>query len=408
MWIKNIKDQTLVLLTTLTLSVALVFSILAVLAAFIIEDAVISNLLDEQAIHIEKHYNDKGNFPPLAFNFLQTFTNTKNMPKWAHENIDPDRTNGEIFTPDDSHYHYRKLTLNNGSDGYLLAEVSRFLVVTHQPRIVIVFLLAFLFSLATAFYLAVKLSRKIVDPIMELTNAVKHNENPAAHMRLPKLDFELGYLSNAMQKSFDALNVTLEKEKSFSTNVSHEFRTPLTVLKNSCALIDQRGFIQEDLIQIKNATNQMEHIVNVLFALARTETLTQQPCNIIIMLEQAILQSHAPQLENFQIDFNIPPDLTFLANPNLLQLLFINLFRNAAEHASEPIISVNYLNGKLIFDNKFEHIPNADITQAGTKSDKSDGIGQGLYLVLRIAEHFKWSVTVDTSAKNFRIAINTI
>lgn len=406
MWIKNIKDQTLVLLISLTLGVALVFSLLAAIAAFVVEDAVISHFLDEQANHIEKHYAHQGNFPPLAFGFLESFTSIDVMPKWAQENINPDRTSGEIFTPDASHYHYRKLALGEGRNGYLLAEVSRLLVVNHQPRILVIFFVVFIIAIAVAVFLAVKFSQKIVNPILALTSAVKHIEKPATSVRLPKLDFELGYLSNAMQTSFDKLNKILEQEKAFTTNVSHELRTPLTVLKNSCVLIEQRGFILEDLAKIKSSTEQMEHIVNVLFALARTETLIQQPCNIIIMLEQAVLQSHSPQLEHFQIHFDVPQDLTLLANSNLLQLLFINLFRNAAEHAGEPSISIIYTNGKLIFDNKSECLPDVDITQAGIKGDNSDGIGQGLYLVSRIAEHFNWHVTVDTSEQHFRVIIN--
>ena len=405
MWIKNIKEQTLLLLVSLTLGVALAFSILAVIAAFVIEDAVISNFLDEQASHIEKQYAQQGNVPPLAFSFLEVFESVGAMPTWVQDNINPDRIDGEIFTSDASHYHYRKLTLSEGREGYLLAEVSRLLVVTHQPRILVIFLLVFVVAMAVAVFLAVKFSQKIVNPILALTDAVKHIEQPATSARLPELDFELGYLSKAMQTSFDKLNKVLEQEKAFTTNVSHELRTPLTVLKNSCVLIEQRGFVLEDLAQIKSSAVQMEHIVNVLFALARKETIAQQPCNIIIMLEQAILLCRAPQLEHFQIHFDVPQDLTLLANSNLLQLLFINLFRNAAEHASEPSISISYENGKLMFDNKTEYLPEVDITQAGIKGDKSDGIGQGLYLVSRIAEHFNWHVTVETSTQHFRVII---
>ena len=123
------------------------------------------------------------------------------------------------------------------------------------------------------------------------------------------------------------------------------------------------------------------------------------------MLEKTILLCRAPQLEHFQIHIDVQHDLTLLANSNLLQLHFINLFRNAAEHASEPSISISYGNGKLMFDNKTEYLPEVDITQAGIKGDKSDGIGQGLYLVSRIAEHFNWHVTVATSTQHFRVII---
>ncbi len=407
MWIKSIKDQTMALLISLTLGVAVVFSLLAALAAFVVEDSVISNFLEEQAVYVEQHYAQHGKFPIVPFGSAEVFLSIDAMPVWVQKNINPDRISGEIFTPDASHYHYRKLALG-GRNGYILAEVSRLLVVNHQPRILVIFLLVFLIAIAVAIFSAVKFSKKIVNPILELTNAVRRNEQPTAIARLPRLDFELGYLSDAMQATFDKLNRILEKEKAFATNVSHELRTPLTVLKNSCVLIAQRGFTSNDLSQIKSSSEQMENIVNVLLALARTETLALQPCNIIMALEQAILRCNAPALERFKVHFDIPQDFTLSANANLLQLLFINLFRNAAEHASESIIFIKYANDQLIFDNKAEYFTPIDLTQAGLKGDESDGIGQGLYLVARIAEHFGWHVTLDTSQQHFRVIINIV
>lgn len=404
MLIKSIKDQTLLLLVSLTLGVAIIFSVLAAIAAFVVEDSVIANFLDEQAHQIEEHYVQYGNLPAVSFSFVQAFNNLDSVPEWARAKIDSNHVHGEIFTPDKTHFHYRKISLN-GSDGYLLAEVSKFLVVTHEPRLWIAFLLVFFIAIVVAVFLAVKFSQKIVDPVLALTNAVKSNENPAEAIRLPLLAFELGYLSDAMQTSFDNLNRHLEREKAFASNVSHELRTPLTVLKNSCLLIAQRGFAAEDLVQIKAASEQMENTVDVLLALARMGTLALQPCNILMAVEQAILRCHASKLEQFQIHLSIPQDFTLNANSNLLQLLFINLLRNAVEHASDPVMHIDYENGRLVFSNKAKFYSQVDVTKAGIKGEKSDGIGQGLYLVARIAEHFGWQIEVDPSPLDFRVII---
>jgi signal transduction histidine kinase len=405
MWIKSIKDQTLALLVSLTLGVAVVFSVLAAVIAFVVEDSVISNILDEQATHIETHYMQHGNFPPMLSHYFDVYASIDVMPTWMQSTINPNRIEGEIFTSDESHYHYRKLVLHDGHNGYLVAEVSRFLVVTHQPRLWIIFLWVFFIVVAVSVILAIKFSKKIVNPILLLTQAVKNKEQSSNSVRLPSLPFELGYLSNTLQASFDKLNDSLEKEKAFTVNVSHELRTPLTVLKNSCVLIAQRGFTSEDLTQIKNYSEQMEHIVNVLLALARAEGLVLQPCNILIALEQAILQCHESRLKHIQINCNIPQYIAQPANSNLLQLLFINLLRNAAEHASEPIMTITYSANQLAFENKAQCLPDIDVTKAGIKSEKSEGIGQGLYLVARIAEHFGWRVAVDNSHQHFRVVI---
>jgi signal transduction histidine kinase len=408
MWINSIKKQTLVLLVGLTLSVGFIFSSLAVVTAFVVEDSVISNFIDQQATQIESHHAQHNQLPALSANTVKVFSDIDAVPQWAQQYIDPGKTRGEIFTPDATHYHYQILNLGADKPAYLLAEVSKLLVVTHQPRIPIIFIATFFIATIFTIFIAINFSQKIVKPILTLTNAVKLNEKLAITSPLPTLKHELGYLSDALQGSFNKLSDTLEREKTFATNVSHELRTPLTVLKNTCVLISQRGFTTEDLSQITSASEQMVNTVNVLLSLARTEPMTAYRCNLVMALEQAILRCHTSTLEHFQIDINVPHDLVVLANNDLLNLLFVNLFRNAAEHASEPKITIEYIDKKLIFENKAKDIPIYDVTQAGIKGDKSEGLGQGLYLVARIAERLGWTLSVTSMQQRFRIIINLL
>jgi signal transduction histidine kinase len=408
MRINSIKDQTLILLVGLTLSVGFLFSLLAVITAFVVEDAVISNIIGLHASQIEQHYAQKKELPVMSDNSVKIFSSINALPQWAQQHINTKKIHGEIFTPDETHYHYRKLNLGEDNPAYLMTEVSELLVVTHQPRILIIFLAMFLVVTLAAIFIAIRFSQKIVNPILTLTDAVKLNEQLAITSPLPVLTHELGYLSGAMQDSFDKLSDTLEREKSFATNVSHELRTPLTVLKNSCILISQRGFAAEDLAQITHASEQMENTVSVLLSLARREYMAAQSCNIIMLLEQVILRGRTSSLEHFHIDTKIPHDLVVMANSHLLSLLLENLLRNAVEHASEPKITIEFVEGKLTFENKMDHNLNCDITRAGIKSDKSDGVGQGLYLVARIAESLGWTLSVASIQKQFRITINLV
>lgn len=406
MWIKSIKHQTLILLVGLTLSVTMLFFSLAVITAFVVEDSVISNFIDQQALQIENHHAKHGELPPLSDSSSKIFITLNALPQWAQQNINPKKTRGEIFTEDASHYHYQELNLGADEPAYLLVEVSTLLVVTNQPRIYIVFLAAFFIATIVAFFLAIRFAQNIVRPILVLTNAVKQNEK--INSPLPKLQHELGYLSDTMQASFDKLHEILEREKSFATNVSHELRTPLTVLKNSCLLISERGFTTEDLSQITSASEQMENTVNVLLSLARTESLPVDTCNVITAIEQAILRCHTTALKNFEINIEVPHNLNVKANSNIFSLLLTNIFRNAAEHASEPKITIEYKDDKLIFENKAEDIPDFDITQAGIKRDKSEGLGQGLYLVARITERLGWTLSVESLTQHFRIIIKLV
>lgn len=190
--------------------------------------------------------------------------------------------------------------------------------------------------------------------------------------------------------------------------IQQQSLTPLTVLKNSCVLIAQRGFTVDDLTQISQASAQMENTVNVLLSLARAEYLEPHKCNIISALEQVILRCHTPELAHFKIEIDIPHDINVMANSHLLSLLLENLFRNAVQHASEPIIRILFIDKKLVLENKTTQAPKPDINKAGIKGDDSEGVGQGLYLVARIAERLGWEVSVISAQQQFRVIINIL
>jgi len=393
------------LLVSLTVGLALAFCALAVVTAFIVEDSVLSNLVNEQADYIEQHYAQHGNLPDIPLGFLTVFSQVDDVPVWARERVERKQLHGEIFTENGTHYHYRKLTLGNAQPGVLLAEVSSLLAVTNQPNIFLVFVIVFGVAVVCAVFLAFKFSQRIVEPILELTKAVQTNQQNSSDAPLPRLEFELGYLSNTLQESFTKLNLLLEREKAFASNVSHELRTPLTVMKNCCSLIEQRGVKTSDLSSIKVSCEQMENTVEVLLALARAESLATQPCNLLSALESAVLRCKALPHENFQIHLDVPESLTVMANERLFDLLLFNLLRNAAEHASEPWLRITATKSQLIFENSATDQPDQDISRAGIKSADSSGIGQGLYLVARIVEHLGWQLDVEYSHGQFRIVI---
>lgn len=402
--INSIKQHTLLLLVSLTLGLALVFSSLAVITAFVVEDILLENFLDQQANNIQNYYAKYGQLPAQQFEFVDLFENTTDLPDWASKSIRPEKLSGEIFTADATHYHYRKLQLGN-RQAYLLAEVSRLLVVTNQSQIFSLFALVFLVAIILSIWLAFRFSRKIVKPVLTLADAVAANINSDNKTRLPNLPYELGYLSDTLQTSFDRFNQLLEREKAFANNVSHELRTPLTVLKNAIQLIEQRGFKPDDLDAVKNSCDHIEQTVNVLLALARTESHEMQDCYLKESLEQAILRCHK-LLEHFNIQLVVSENKLVKANPLLMELLFINLLRNATEHSSTPELMIIGENGNLIFENNYHINFHVDFTLAGTKSSASKGIGQGLYLVARIAEYFGWQLNVEIADQKFRVLIN--
>ena len=403
--ISSIKHRSLALLVLLTLGLTALYLGLAVIIGFVVEDVILSKLLLKHAHYAELQYQATGKLPDLDLGFIQLYESPSAMRHELYESIQQSSGDQEIFTPDNTHYHFKTLDLGNEHKGYIVAEVSDLLVVSKNPSIFIIYLIGLFLALLLAIYLALKFSKKIVNPIVLLTQAIKSGKIGEQCNSLPTFEYELGYLSNTFQKAFNDLEQALAREKNFTTDVGHELRTPLTILKNHTILIEQRGYKETDLIEMKSVGLQMENTVNVLLALARAESIEKQSCNLKMILEQAILTHGSNDANDINVTLEVAPQFALKANPVLLTLLVNNLIANAVQHAPSHQLTIRQQDDSLIFKNTIHELPPMDLIASGVKSASSQGVGQGLYLVTRIVESFGWRYELTQSNNTFSFSI---
>ena len=403
--ISSIKHQTLALLVGLTTGLTLLYLASTVVIAFIVEDELINNLLKTQASYNENQYQKTGQLPLSNLQFIKTYEDASLLPAWAKDSILNVTQDNEIFTNDEKHYHYIPLRLTEDKTGYLLAEVSDLLVVTNHPKIFQIFLISLFITLGLAVYLSLKFSTRIVKPVILLADTVKSKQLLGEDKPFPQLEYELGYLSNALEETFKELTLMFEREKAFTTDVGHELRTPLTVFNNALTLIEQRGFKDNDLAQLNKVSKQMDNTVSVLLALARSESLEKEPCNVKMILEQIILSNLSATQDSLQVKLEISEGFQVNANPTLFHLMLRNLLDNAREHASSKALIIREQNNSLIFENAAQELLPNDIILQGNKSKASHGVGQGLYLVTRIVECFDWQYQLQQVNNTFSFAI---
>jgi signal transduction histidine kinase len=390
------------LLVSLTLGLTTVYLSLAVIVGFVVEDVIISKLITKHINYAEQYYQSQGKLPDLNLDFIQLYQDSSALPQELYEKIRQSTGDQEIFTPSKIHYHFRTLDLGTSNKGYIVAEVSDLLVVSQHPSIFTIYFIGLVLSLLLAVYLARKFSHQIVDPIMLLTKTVREGKIGKSSNSLPTFKYELEYLSSIFQKAFNELEQALEREKNFTTDVGHELRTPLTILKNHTALIEQRGYKESDLTEMKDVCLQMENTVTVLLSLARAESIDKQTCNVKVMLEQAIL---AQSNNGINITLNVDSQYSLTANPALLALLFNNLIANAFEHAQSQPLAIHQQQNSLTFENNTNHDLPLNAADSGVKSQNSKGVGQGLYLVTRIVESFGWHYQLSQNSRTFSFTI---
>jgi len=138
-----------------------------------------------------------------------------------------------------------------------------------------------------------------------------------------------------------------EAKIEFFTNVAHEIRTPLTLIKgpteNLFEKIDELPEIKEDVLTMDRNTNRLIALVNQILDFRQTEargfSIDFARVNITVLLQETWLnfQSLAKK-KQLQFTFDHPPtDVYAMADEEALRKIFSNLFSNAVKYGQHQI-----------------------------------------------------------------------
>jgi len=191
-------------------------------------------------------------------------------------------------------------------------------------------------------------------------------------------------------------------QSDFVANVSHELKTPLTVLRGYMEIIQDSNELPEKFVkpleQMSLQSARMQFIVNDLLYLAKLEdaenTVAHSPVDVTNMIN-TIIESVQPLVEEkrHKIEIDIDYELTIVGAQTELHSAFSNLITNAIHYTPDQgLISIRWqanANGAaLIVKDNGDGIPAQHLSRLTQRfyrvdADRSrDGGGTGLGLAI--------------------------
>ncbi|MBA4167137.1 MAG: hybrid sensor histidine kinase/response regulator, partial [Chitinophagaceae bacterium] len=138
-----------------------------------------------------------------------------------------------------------------------------------------------------------------------------------------------------------------EAKIEFFTNIAHEIKTPLTLIKgpveNLSDMVVLLPGINDDVMTMERNTNRLINLTNQILDFRQTETkgfsLNFAVVNINEILQEAYL-TFEPVAKKRQLSYSLimpPSDVTMMADGEALNKVFANLFSNAVKYAQKEI-----------------------------------------------------------------------
>jgi signal transduction histidine kinase len=269
-----------------------------------------------------------------------------------------------------------------------------------------------------------RMGRRIAMPIEQLAETVKElkrgDANSLNQLIAHMPNNEIKALAYAIDHSFSQLNEALTREVHFTKDISHEIRTPISVLQNALSQsideeIQKDGaicFSAKSIKQMRSATDKLTKTTHVLLALARNESSLIEHISLNQVVEQCVLNhfglNHTPRGTLLELDINMPnEEILISANRNLLEILINNLLSNVVAHASGNKVVLVLKENSIKMTNEFHQPLPEKYRSSGIKAQTSEGIGQGLSLIERICEACSWDLDLElnTEQKLFSVLV---
>lgn len=218
-----------------------------------------------------------------------------------------------------------------------------------------------------------------------------------------------------------------EKQLDFVSNVSHEIKTPLTVIKNYVHLLEKEDLPMDErkkyhTIIEENAEKLNSLVSNVLKLNKLENQVIVKECEVFDFSElvcESLLSFEATWTEkNIEIETNLEEGISINTDKTLLEIVCNNLISNAMKF-TEP-------NGKVIVEcYQKDNIASVSVTDSGCgissetgkhifdkfyqgdTSRKSEGNGLGLALVKRIIDVLGGEIFVQSQlGKGSKFTVN--
>lgn len=269
-------------------------------------------------------------------------------------------------------------------------------------------ILLFMLTMAVAWWL----SGAVLSPVRRLADSVRRSSSAGHYEPLELIESqdEIGYLSAVCDRSIRHIYELLQRERFFSSDLSHELRTHLTVISTTAELIDaaaQNADEAQAARRILNACSAETRLLRVLLALARgdgiesadDEKITVAEAASRICAEQAEAAS-ARGLELRTVTEGEPCQTK--ENASLIETVMSNLVRNAVRYTKKGGITIALIPDGFEVRDSGEGIAAEDLGKIFKpywqgQNGSPEGHGIGLSLVKRICERRHWMLTASST-----------
>ena len=256
-------------------------------------------------------------------------------------------------------------------------------------------------------------SNSLVSKINKLKEKVDNINNENYKYEKLKEDDALYSLDNAINKMRLYLKENEEYKNQMYQNISHDFKTPITVMKSYIEAYDDKVLSEEKTMSvIKEQINKLEIKVHSLLYLNKINYIKDKNQKLSDTYDVGLILTSS--LEKFKmarpdVNFKINIDAkntVFRGSKDMWEAIIDNIMGNFIRYANKEI-SITLKNNKIIFYNDGPNIDNNILNNIFTPYERGiNGMfGLGLSIVKKTLQLLDYDIFVKNEKKGIKFII---
>ncbi len=293
--------------------------------------------------------------------------------------------------------------------------------------IVIVNSILFVFLMILGYYLI----NKTISPLKRILNdleGLQKKQDLSLRLKEQNTRDEFEQLTNTFNKMLEGIENSVENIKQFSSDASHELKTPLTIIQGEIELCLQGNKSKEELKivleKIDKEQKGLQNIIQDFLLLARLdkEVLKKNSASLDKVIFDCIeLNLETLENKNLKLEVDIEENLEVMFDEKYLSIVINNLISNGVKYTHEGFVKIIAKKQKdtILFEisdsgigmkkedlnNIFERFFRVD----KVRSSSTSGVGLGLAIVKKICDRFTYTINVKSElhkGSQFSIIMN--
>lgn len=347
-----------------------------------------------------------------------------NIENYKNKLIKEDLDYLEIYTENSTIKNILyKAESKDGSLVFLNSTLDDISVVSKQLKGQFIYIILIL--IVVSIIVAIFISKNINKPILKIIESAKQLGQGNNDITFEKSGIkELDELSEVLTVAASEMNKTDELRRDLLANVSHDLKTPLTMIKAYAEKVKDISYkdkkkMEQDLDVIIDETDRLNNLVNDLLAMskldAKVEGLSIEEYDLVANLNDILKRYDILiEKENYRFEIDIPDEAIVKADKAKMEQVIYNLINNAIDHTGDDLvvkiaITKNKSSVQFSVTDTGKGIPEKEKALVWNKYYKKEkkhkrniiGSGIGLSIVKKILDEHNFEYGIDSVVNKY-------